>query len=366
MAKAEWVDRMRDTSVFHLASQLGLAVREGRGGTSPGSFECPLCEAETRHSTRGDRRGAAGIRPDDRGWACFTCDSRGDAIDLVAAVVTRKRFNDGNDDERRAVSKRCKGLLGMTDDSKELKPPPSPPPRESVKPIYPPEEDYANLWKSLGRVDQDGEVAGWLASKRIDAAKVADRDLARELPGWAKTPEWASLWNRGGHRLIVPMVDSHGVCRSFAARRMRDGDGQKSLAPKGHSRKGLVFACGLARQILSVAGLPDWWPRNRQLHIIIVEGEKKFLQCCTNIGDADECAPAVIGIESGSIGPDLIGRLPKECALDVFTDRDEAGARYATVLLRELARRDDGPRVFLRNEFAVDATPQGLTVKVAP
>jgi phage/plasmid primase-like uncharacterized protein len=68
------------TGVAEVAHRLGLDVI-GRA-VRP----CPACGAVRRG--RSDRRAPCGTTPDGRGWRCFVCGAKGDAVTLAALVVT--------------------------------------------------------------------------------------------------------------------------------------------------------------------------------------------------------------------------------------------------------------------------------------
>ena len=87
-----WIDAMRGASIRSVAHELGLLVAPARGASGGSIYGCPACGGERRHASRRDRRGAIGIRKDDRGWRCHECDSSGDAIDLVASTRSAGAF----------------------------------------------------------------------------------------------------------------------------------------------------------------------------------------------------------------------------------------------------------------------------------
>ena len=71
---------LRAADVTALAARLGLRV-QGRG-IAP----CPACSADQRGDR--DRRPPVLARSDGRGWRCYRCDASGDAVGLVAWLVT--------------------------------------------------------------------------------------------------------------------------------------------------------------------------------------------------------------------------------------------------------------------------------------
>lgn len=79
----DWFSQVRAHAVTAVGVAFGLTKTRGRG-LSP----CPACSAGKRHPSRGDQRGAVGVRGDELGWRCHECDTSGDAVTLAALVVT--------------------------------------------------------------------------------------------------------------------------------------------------------------------------------------------------------------------------------------------------------------------------------------
>jgi hypothetical protein len=307
---ARYIELMRDADALAVAAAVGIQVVDGRG-TSPGSFACPACGGGTRHGER--RRGACGVTPNGAGWCCFSCQETGDAIDLVAFAVGGSKFSRLGDVARDEVRGWIQRHLGPA--ASQLSAAPSPPRPGVVRtlPDYPPATLIGSIWAESVRVDEDAEVSAWLESKRIDVDRVADLDLARALPSRSQAaPKWAT----GGWRVIVQLRDHTGAVRSLKARRLVSGDGPKSLSPTGFAASGLAFFDPRA------IGAVRFW---------IVEGEKKFLQLATRMGD--DGSTAVLGIGSGMYSPELIARIPPSAEVIIATDADpkcQAGAKYAT------------------------------------
>lgn len=347
-ANAEWVERMRSASVLGVAKVLGLEVQPPRG-SSGGSFPCPACNAPRRHTKTRDKRGAAGVRPDGHGWRCFQCDASGDAIDLVAFALRGAGLADLNEAGKADVRAWCMrelGLNGSPATSSRPAPRPRPAPEPPRPPRYPPVDEVRALWEACKPVVEVPEVARWLESKRIDPHAVADTDLARALHPGVRLPRWArfrldderfSDWLAGGYLMIAQLVDARGQVSSVLARAVRTGQEPKSRAASGFERRGLVLACPLARQTLALGAKPAWWPADLPLRFEVAEGEKKWAMRATL--RTHEHAPACIGIESGSWTDELGARLPDGSSVFVATDPNDAGARYATTIVRSLAPR---------------------------
>jgi hypothetical protein len=223
-----------------------------------------------------------------------------------------------------------------------------PPPRPAVPPeparTYPPLGEVADLWGACTSVFDDPEVSVWLRSRALDPGDVADRDLARVLPIGRSLPGWATYrfrpWLAWGNRCVVPIYDADGAMRSVRVRRVRAGDSPKTLPPAGHRTGGLVLADALGRQMLATGARPTWWPDGVPLRVLIAEGEPDYLAAAVGYSDADEGAPAILGLPgSGAWAASLAARIPDGAHVIIATDHDDAGDRYAADVAASLAGR---------------------------
>ena len=203
----------------------------------------------------------------------------------------------------------------------------------------------------------DAEASAYLAGRGIDPVRVADLDAARALPLDVR-PSWtvhrpdedrpAAPWADTGHRLLVPMFDASAVMRNVRARYLGAGPCGRKGSARG-SVAGLVFACPLARQVLERGARPSWWTDDAPaFRVIVAEGEIDFLTWATEASDANEHAPAVIGIVSGSWTAELAARIPDGAEVVVRTHADRGGVEYATKVLETLAPRIAARRVVVR------------------
>lgn len=372
-----WLERMRGVGVLAVAKALGLDVQPARG-SSGGSFRCPACNAQRRHTKTSDRRAAAGVRNDGRGWRCFQCDVSGDALNLVAYALRGTSLPNLSDVGTADVRAWCERWLGLgptsasSPSSAASRPPPFVEPPKP--PRYPPVSEVRALWAACKPVTDMPEVADWLLSKRLDPQAVADGDLARALHPGVPLPRWTrfrvegdavSDWCAGGYVLIARLVDTAGNTRSVLARSVRPGREPKSRAAGGFERRGLVLACPLALQVLALGAKPAWWPTDRPMRVEVAEGEKKWMMRATL--RQDELAPACLGIESGSWTAELAARIPDKSSVFIATDPNEAGAKYATAIVRSLAPRiaSGAVRAELHPYFRLIIEKDGPTVKVA-
>lgn len=345
--RTTWLADMRRANVLAVAAALGCKTTPPRNSDGGAIYGCPQCGADRRHTKSGDRRGAIGVRRDGAGWRCFQCDQSGDAVDAVALSRHGKRFRELGHDGKGAVRRWCLEWLGssisgsLAHHEQPLSEPSRPQPRTS-SPVYVPEEQLEALWCRAKSIERSVSVETWCAAKRLDVQSIVAADLARALVRRDQLPRWAAAgrlnWFESGHLLVLPLFDARGERRGMLARRVEGSGNPKSCAARGFARSGLVLACSLARTVLRTGEVPTWWT-GAPLRIEVCEGEKKFLMRATTKSDANEYAPAVIGVESGSWTESIAERLPDGVEVFVATDPDDTGARYATTILRSLVER---------------------------
>jgi hypothetical protein len=283
-----------------------------------------------------------------RGEALFlychgACKRGGDLFEFIAAATGRSLPRDFHE-----VLVRAADLAGISLDPRT----PLPPPRRPLLPApprtYPPSDEVERLWSQCAPVGDDPAAVAWCCSRGLDAFAVEDRDLARVLPVEVKLPVWARYrgdaprrrtWVETGHRVLVPAVDDMGRMRSLRAIRIEgDADTPKRLPAAGHLAAGLVLADPLARLVFLGEGR-EGWPS--PLRIIVCEGEPDFLTWATRYSDADENAPAVIGVLSGGWTAEHAARIPNLARIIIRTDQDKAGDGYAADVAASLAPRCD-------------------------
>jgi hypothetical protein len=213
---------------------------------------------------------------------------------------------------------------------------PPPPPVEAPPPARPPAAELAQLWAACLPVLDDVEVSGWLRSRGLDAGDVELHDLARALPCDLAVPAWARFrgasWGAAGYRAILPMCDAEGRLSSVRARAIRKVAGPKALAPAGSEVRGLVLADGLARQGLAGEALEI-------RRVVVTEGEPDYLTWAAHYSDADESAPAVLGIVAGSWTAELAARIPDGAEVTIASHHDRSGDGYAAAIVASLAGR---------------------------
>lgn len=352
-AYPDWFGEVKRSGVLAVGAALNgpRPVREDR--PRDGMGPCPACAAPRRHPKRKDKRGAIGLTNDGSGWRCHECDASGDAVTLAALLVLGRRPPKG-DPAWRDVWRAC-AAAGLCDPNpwdreaapvlRASRPTPLPAPAPLERPA-----GAAAIWAELEPVTSDPEAIAYLEKRQIDPALVEDRNLARVLPADYLAPEWMTYrgkrWNNSPHgfRLIVPRYNAAGVLEALFARALTPRSAQDKAAwPKGCACGHLVMADALARLMLAGGALGDGSPAAdlvRQNGLWILEGEPDFLSAATEW--ADEGAPAVIGVASGSWPADaaeLAARVPDGCTVIIATDPDTGGEKYASAIKASLAER---------------------------
>lgn len=271
---------------------------------------------------------------------CHACGACGDVLSLIAAtngLDVRRDFR-----EVLRIGAEIAGRWDLLDEratSPVPRPKPIPSPRPEPERDYPPAAEVDAVWSASGRATGDTEARTMLEGRGLDVEHIDALGLARVVPASVSLSPWASFrrqpWTATGHRLVLPVVDHHGDVRSLRAWRIVDGESPKRLPPAGYRASGLVLACPFARAMLAgnLEGLP------MPLRIVVVEGEPDFLTWATRFSDADESAPVVLGVLSGSWTSELASRIPDGARIVIRTHADAAGLRYATQVARTLSGR---------------------------
>lgn len=328
MAHAQYVERMKDSSVLETAARLSIEVDKRPGNRSPGSFPCPICGAEKRHGETGRfARGAVGIKPGDAGWSCYECPAEGDAMGLVCAVFFQKlKLPELSEGQKQTVREWVTGVAAHEiPKRKHYKPPP---------PAYPPKESIERVWSSCVPVTEDEEVSEWCREHFIDPELCAKHDWARALPR-----SFPHHWVHANRRFIAPLRNVDGEIVSLKARGLEEGS--KSRPPAGFSTQKLCFFDPAS---------------DGTTRVIFVEGEKKFAQMS---GKAP--GTRVIGIMNGSVTDEYAKLVPATAEVWILTDHNDAGASYATAIYKTLHRHDPN-KIRLRRGLAMTRDRRGVRV----
>jgi hypothetical protein len=223
------------------------------------------------------------------------------------------------------------------------------------------------LWGSAVPCVLDDDAYQWLMLRGISPREVEFQRLARFLPRDAinkMTPEQIGavrdvlpmtkvdqefgVATRLGFRVLVPMFDAEGDMKSLRLRRTnmrtdrfgnpKEHKGKKSdlkeLGLRGATR-GLVLANGPALRLLRQQR-PDEGD-GRELAVVIAEGVPDFLVASC---EPDEAERAVFGIcGPGCWSLELAMRIPMDARVEVATDSDPAGIKYAAEVLATVPGR---------------------------
>jgi hypothetical protein len=200
----------------------------------------------------------------------------------------------------------------------------------------PPAHEARAVWEVCLPVDQDCGASNWARARGLDPFIIADRDLCRALPTDATVPGWARIlgatWPAGGYRLLLPLYDQSGRIASLHARNVRLDASPKGAFPAGCSAVGLVLADAGGRLMLRTA--------QSQSPLWIVEGVPDFLCCATAWGDAaEDSAPSIIAVMSGSWTPTIAARVPKGAEVIIAVHHDPAGESYLATIAESLRDR---------------------------
>jgi hypothetical protein len=179
-------------------------------------------------------------------------------------------------------------------------------------------------------------VYGLAAAKYLNGRGLlrGSHGAIRLLPDWYDCPSWARYgrrsWAQTGHRLIVPVYDHAGRLGLVRGWRWDDDDSPKRLQAAGQSVKGLVMAAGLGLAMLR-GELPDW---HYPAQVAIVEGEPDAIAATARL-----TSWCVLGIVPGCWCNELASRIPAGAVVEIGTDTDEPGQRYAEQIAETLRGR---------------------------
>lgn len=330
-----WVRERRRYSVVDVAQRLGLQANAARGWISP----CVACGRKTRNaSTPGERRGAMGI-PNLAKAHCFACGVNCDGIDLVSYSLTGHPLRNTDPAQRAEVRAWFDGHYGASASPSVYIPVTHIAPA-LPEPVYLPSDELEAFISACIHAADDAEALQMLARRLLDTNELEARKLAAVLPRGARVPIWARFrdrrWSDTGHRLILPLVDAHGITRSVIARLTNSSPNQpKSVAPTGFSRRGLVLANELGREVLTTGTRPATRPD--PLRVVITEGEIDFLTAACE--EPEDTGPMVLGIASGSWTTEIAARIPNSSRVTIATDNDDAGEKYAAKIVETFEGR---------------------------
>lgn len=340
-----WLEEAKRLTMQQTTSAAGVKVHRS-------SMSCPACSA-TKRGNR-DRRLPASFG--SLGWRCWVCGASGDALDVLAFVVTGSRLgSDRAQLETLRADLAARGLISDDDHRPARRaprrpaPPPPPPPEPAPSESWPPLNEVMALYNAGRPISEDAEVVAYLEDRYQDHAErlvniLEHLNLARAIPN-TPAPRWARIfgrtWQQQGFRLMFPLVDATGHMRSMRVRRTTLGPSElpKALPPVGYGCRGLVLACDRAVALLR-RDIPADWPEGLLHRVTLVEGETDWMTHLV-LRTTSPTDPALIALYSGAWLPDHSAALPQGSILTIRTDNDEAGHRYAEGVVRASRNRKD-------------------------
>lgn len=344
-----WIEAARSVGVLDVAKALGHDAR--KSGAAWSVYGCPVCDADTRHTKSGDKRGALLVTSDGFGWRCIQCDAAGDAVTLAALELTGDELK-GN---ARAAEVRewfARGFASV--DFAAMSSTFAARPRNATAPKWSPPvltaeeaeraerhaKEAGDTWAECVPVAEVVEVADYLAARNVDPAAVASHGLAMTI-STKPTTDLGRAWLAEGRRLVVPLYDVDGRLRELVGRlpAIDTGDRIKSRAPTGAQVRGLMFATRAARLMFATRQ----WFEGSSRTLTIKEGEIDYLQ--TALRGLGPEAEAVVGVRSGAWTQGHADRIPAGASVYVYTDNDEQGEKYARGIVDTLSRRGAGARI---------------------
>jgi hypothetical protein len=132
------------------------------------------------------------------------------------------------------------------------------------------------------------------------------------------------------------------MLRSVRARSVGSAE-PKTVVPLGFESRELVLAGPLGRLLLSGEATGDERPAAelvRCVGVCILEGEMDLLAAAMSFSDANQDAPALLGVVAGSWSSAFAARVPERCIVTVCTHHDAAGNRYAQRIAQSFVGRD--------------------------
>jgi hypothetical protein len=184
-------------------------------------------------------------------------------------------------------------------------------------------EATQTIWKACRPVDADAEACAWLSGRGLDVDRVA------ALEGVRSCPDGPVFWT--GRRLVLSVYDCRGARVAVRGRATSTvTHGSKENGPTGHNGvhpDGRVYACPLARRML--AGDAVAVAEVRRVGVVFTEGGPDWLTASTAWSDADERAPAVLGLyPQSSPAPAVTARIPDGARVVLVPHAGDAGTKY--------------------------------------
>ena len=317
-----WIQAAERIAVTEVAQRLGLTLMKANS-IGP----CPSCATKERGSK--DKRGAIGIRTDNKGWACHRCGAKGSGIDLVSMCLGGSKFSELSKEYKDKVAAWFDGEIRAG--ANVLTEP------KKLRGQRPPVDEVKDLWKNclqLHNLDQKDECISFLSSRNLNLSALAKSGVVRFTPkksdyNW---PEWWPAGRSNLWRVVVPAFDDTGNFVSLHGRAICTPEhAPKTLWPKGFEAKGLLMPNRFAVKMMRGMAVDlDG--------VLFVEGLTDFLKCSAEVEDLN-LNLAVMGGTSGSFDSISKLKIPKGVKIYIGTDPDEQGREYASKIQMQLKDR---------------------------
>lgn len=317
-----WIQAAERIAVTEVAQRLGLNLMKANS-IGP----CPGCATTERGSS--DKRGAIGIRTDNRGWQCHRCGAKGSGIDLVSFSLGGSKFAELSNEHKTKVRVWFEGEIS---DGADISVGP-----QRLRGERPPIDQVKQMWSSsiqLHQLQSNDECVKFLKKRNLNLKALAKSGVVRFTPKQEEY-QWPDWWPAGRTktwRLIVPAFDENGNFVSLHGRAIRPSDpAPKTLWPKGFEAKGLFMPNRYAVKMMKGMAVDlDG--------VLFVEGLTDFIKCSAEVEDLD-IKLAVIGGTSGSFGAISKLSIPENTKIYIGTDPDEQGRKYASTIQLQLGNR---------------------------
>ncbi len=317
-----WIQAAERVAVTEVAQRLGLTLMKANS-IGP----CPSCATKERGSK--DKRGAIGIRTDNKGWACHRCGAKGSGIDLVSYVIGGSKFVDLPKEGKDKVAQWFDGEIraGAVTSNEPQK----------LRGERPPINQVTHLWRhclQLHQLQKNDECIQFLKTRNLNLSALAKSGVVRFTPARSqyKWPEWWPAGRSNLWRVVVPAFDETGKFVSLHGRAIRSPESApKTLWPKGYEAKGLFMPNRFAVKMLKGMAVDlDG--------VLFVEGLTDFLKCSAEVEDL-KINLAVLGGASGSFDTVSKISIPSNVKVYIGTDPDEQGREYAQKISSHLKGR---------------------------
>ena len=325
MPPADWRAEVRNTDIRVYMRQLGLQVRGNRWGP------CPACNEEAERS---GNRAPLGVLGGKKACICNACQTRMDAMDLVAFYLFGKPGKDLGRDFLKV-----KRWFGAPEQVEARKTAPKPETR-----TLPPNDELRFLLRHSTPIfkSRDKRVLAYLKDVRGYSLR---HTPAAVLPpsswdGWRRIGKWWPRRWADEFPVVVTAWTPDGKLASIHGRAVAPDARRKTTWPYQCDSRGLLFADPAhARKMLQGQAKPE--------RVYLCEGITDFLWACQE--QARDTTPyGVIGFTSGCESGLKVVPWPDNTKIIALTDNDRAGGVYLDKIAEACS-----PRLVYRSPVAV-------------